>query len=81
MHGEGWRSGGGLNASYAVRNNKERLTPKSSAASLNLHAFDGEGQGVKQDCEIHKEPSISDVVEIVLRILMNEEGAVRTQLP
>jgi len=44
---------------------------RSSAMWIELHTLYGEGQSVKQDCEIHEEPSIPNVVEVILRILMN----------
>jgi len=46
-----------------------KQNPKS--ARVRLHALDGEGQCVEQDCEIHEEPPVPDVIEVVLWILMN----------
>ena len=41
----------------------------------------GEHARVQQDCQVHEEIPVLDVVEVVLDILVNEECAVSTQLP
>ena len=61
------------------------LTPKyhrawARSASL-LDTLDRKDYGVEQNCDVHKEPAISNIVEIVLQVLMNEISSVCTQLP
>ena len=36
---------------------------------------------MQQDCQIHKEVAMLNIVEIIFHILVNQEGAIAAQLP
>ncbi|MGB9106391.1 MAG: hypothetical protein WCC59_16670, partial [Terriglobales bacterium] len=46
-----------------------------------LHASGGKDGGVKKNCEINKDVTVSDVVQVVLNILVDEIVAIGTDLP
>jgi len=46
-----------------------------------LHALYSENPSVQQNCHVHKEPAIPDVVEVILKVFVNKICPVCTQLP
>jgi len=57
------------------------LGSKGAPTGRPLNSPHGEEQGVEQNRHVHEEISIADIVEVVLDILVNQEPAVRAQLP
>jgi hypothetical protein len=47
------------------------------SSGLHLYAFHSEYSSMQENCQIHKEVSVANVVKIVLDIFVDQEGAIR----
>ena len=46
-----------------------------------LHSLHGEHGRMQQNGQIHEEVSMADVVQVVLNVFVDQEGAVSAELP